>query len=146
MQSRNSLISNILTHSSVSLVFSGGCHGESAAEITYGERFSCWGSCRHPNLPRCIYWSKDYALPEWRQHQGNLRRFKAQYRKVQKLRHSTSQDESKKRAKAEQICEAHQVYIDQAQFYLDRVARTVELLKNTHKISGVLLSDFSIFS
>lgn len=94
----------------------------------------------------CVYWSKDYALPEWRQHQYNLRRFKALYRKIQKLRHSTSKDESKKLAKAAQICEAHQAYIDQAQFYLDRVTRTVELLKNTHKIPGVLLSDFSIFS
>ncbi|MCF6204107.1 MAG: hypothetical protein L3J59_10640 [Methylococcaceae bacterium] len=31
----------------------------------------------------CVYWSKDYALPEWWQHQYNLRRFKAQYRKIQ---------------------------------------------------------------
>ena len=94
----------------------------------------------------CAYWSQDYELPEWRQHQYNLRRFKALYRKIQKLRHSTSKDESKKRAKAEQICEAHQSYIDQAQFYLNRVARTVELLKNTHKIPEVLLSDISIFN
>ena len=93
----------------------------------------------------CVYWSKDYALPEWRQHQYNLRKFKALYRKIQKLRHSTSKDESKKLAKAEQICEAHQAYIDQAQFYLERVARTVELLKNTHKIPEVLLSDITVF-
>ena len=55
----------------------------------------------------CVYWSKDYALPEWRQHRYNLRQFKTLYRKIQKLRHSTSKDESKKRAKEEQICEAH---------------------------------------
>ncbi len=94
----------------------------------------------------CVYWSKDYALPEWRQHQYNLRQFKALYRKIQKLRHSTSKDESKKRAKEIKICETHQAYIDLAQFYLDRVARSVELLKNTHQIPEVLLSDFSLFS
>ncbi len=94
----------------------------------------------------CAYWSKDYALPEWRQHQYNLRRFKAQYRNIQKLRHSTSKDESKKRAKEAKICEAHQVYIDLAQFYLNRVARSVEILKNTHEIPEVLFSDLSIFS
>jgi hypothetical protein len=94
----------------------------------------------------CVYWSKDYALPEWRQHQCNLRRFKAQYRKIQKLRHSTSKDESKQRAKEAKICEAHQSYIELAQFYLNRVARSVDLLKNTHKIPEVLLSDLSIFS
>ena len=94
----------------------------------------------------CVYWSKDYALPEWRQHQYNLRQFKAQYRKIQKLPHSTSKDESKKRAKEVKICEAHQTYIDLAKFYLNRVIRSVELLKNTHKIPEVLLSDLSIFS
>lgn len=94
----------------------------------------------------CVYWSKDYALPEWRQHRYNLRQFKTLYRKIQKLRHSTSKDESKKRAKEEQICEAHQSYIDLAQFYLTRVARTVELLKNTYKIPETLLADLSIFS
>ena len=94
----------------------------------------------------CVYWSKDYALPEWRQHQCNLRRFKALYRKIQKLRHSTSKDESKKRVKEVKICDAHQAYIDLAQFYLNRVARSVELLKNTHKVPGVLLADLSIFS
>ena len=94
----------------------------------------------------CVYWSKDYALPEWRQHQCNLRRFKALYRKIQKLRHSTSKDESKKRGKEVKICDAHQAYIDLAQFYLNRVARSVELLKNTHKVPGVLLADLSIFS
>ncbi len=97
-------------------------------------------------IRNCVYWSKDYALPEWRQHQYNLRQFKALYRKIQKLRHSTSKDESKKRAKEIKICETHQAYIDLAQFYLDRVARSVELLKNTHQIPEVLLSDFSLFS
>ncbi len=94
----------------------------------------------------CVHWSKDYALPEWRQHQYNLRQFKALYRKIQKLRHSTSKDENKKRAKAAKICEAHQAYIDLAQFYLNRVARSVELLKNTYKIPEVLLSDLYMFS
>ncbi|MCF6252581.1 MAG: ISNCY family transposase, partial [Methylococcaceae bacterium] len=78
--------------------------------------------------------------------QCNLGRFKAQYRKIQKLRHSTSKNESKKRAKEAKTCEAHQAYIDLAQFYLNRVGRSVELLKNTYKISEVLLSDLSIFS
>ena len=94
----------------------------------------------------CIHWSEDYALPEWRQHKYNLRQFKALYRKIQKLRHSTSKDESKKKAKEQKICEAHQDYIDLAQRYLERVARSVELLKNTHNVPEVLLSDLAIFS
>ena len=81
----------------------------------------------------CVYWSRDYALPEWRQHQCNLRRFKTLYRKIQTLRHSTSKNESKQQAKEAKICEAHPAYIDLAKFYLDRVARSVELLTNTHR-------------
>lgn len=94
----------------------------------------------------CVYWRQDYALPEWRQHQYNLRQFKTLYRKIQKLRHSTSKDESKQQAKEEQIRAAHQSYIDLAQVYLNRVTCTVECLKNTHKISDALLTDFSVFS
>ncbi|MCF6202158.1 MAG: hypothetical protein L3J59_00600 [Methylococcaceae bacterium] len=93
-----------------------------------------------------MYWSQDYALPEWWQHQYNLRQFKTLYRKIQKLRHSTSKDESKQQAKEKQIRAAQQSYIDLAQIYLNRVTRTVELLKNTHKIPDALLTDFSVFS
>ena len=97
-------------------------------------------------IRECVAWSKDYGLPEWRQHQYNLRRFKALYRKIQKLRHSTSKNEDKKQAKAEQIKAAHQLYIDQAQTYLNRVARSIELLKHTHKTLEIQWSDLVLFT
>jgi len=97
-------------------------------------------------IRECAAWSKDYALPEWRQHQYNLRRFKALYRKIQKLRHSTSKDEDKKQAKAEQIKAAHQLYIDQAQTYLNRVAGSIELLKHTHRVPEIQWSDLILFT
>ena len=97
-------------------------------------------------IRECVKLNKDYALPEWRQHRYNLSRFKALYRKIQKLRHSTSKDEEKKQAKAELIKEAHQQYIDLAQTYLDRVARSIELLKNTYKLLEMLLSDLTLFT
>jgi hypothetical protein len=71
---------------------------------------------------------------------------KALYRKIQKLRHSTSKNEDKKQAKAEQIREAHQQYIDLAQTYLNRVAQSTELLKHVYKVPEILLSDLSIFT
>lgn len=94
----------------------------------------------------CVGWSRGYALPEWRQHQYNLRRFKALYRTIQKLRHSTSKDEDKKQAKAKQIKAAHQQYIELAQNYLNRVARSIELLKHSHKIPEILWSDLILFT
>lgn len=94
----------------------------------------------------CVNWSKDYPLPGWRQHQYNLRQFKKLYRKIQKLRHSTSKDEKKKQAQAIKICEAHQDYIDLAQTYLDRVSDSYVLLKATYKISETCLLELNVFS
>lgn len=97
-------------------------------------------------IRECVRWSKDYALPDWRQHQYNLRQFKKLYRKIQKLRHSSSKNEDKKAAKAAEICEAHQAYVDLARCYLNRVDRSIELLKNTHQIPEILLLDLNTFS
>jgi hypothetical protein len=97
-------------------------------------------------IRECVKWNKDYALPEWRQHRYNLGRLKALYRKIQKLRHSTSKDDDKKQAKAEQIKEAHQQYIDLAQTYLKRVKRNIALLKHTYKVPEILLSDLFLFT
>lgn len=94
----------------------------------------------------CVRWSKDHALPGWRQHQYNLRQFKKLYRKIQKLRHSTSKDEKKKQAQAEKICEAHRDYIELAHTYLTRVTESYTLLKYTHKIPATLLLELEIFS
>jgi len=115
---------------------------------------------------QCIYWRQDYSLPDWRQHKYNLTEFKRQYRRIQKLRHSTSKDEKKKLAQADLICKAHQstskdekkklaqadlickahqTYIDLAQKYLNRVTQSYELLINKYKIPKVLLLDMQTF-
>src|SRR5690606_34245026 len=43
--------------------------------------------------------SSTYNLPGWRQHLYHQRQFKRQYRKVQRLKHSTSKDETKQQQK-----------------------------------------------
>jgi hypothetical protein len=53
--------------------------------------------------------------------QGELRRLKKLLRRLQKLKHSTSKDESKKAARQQEIIQAHQAYLDLAR----------ELLKHT---------------
>ena len=94
----------------------------------------------------CVKWDKQHALPGWRQHQHNLRQFKNVYRKLQKLKHSTSKNEDIKTTKALEIKQAYQDYIDLAEFYLVRVKAGILILKNTHKISEVLLTDLHTFS
>jgi len=94
---------------------------------------------------QCVHLREDYPLPDWRQHKYNLTEFKRQYRRIQKLRHSTSKDEKKKLAQADLICNAHQTYIDLAQKYLNRVTQSYELLIGKYKVPKVLLLDMQTF-
>lgn len=94
----------------------------------------------------CVKWDKQHALPGWRQHQHNLRQFKNVYRKLQKLKHSTSKNEDIKASKAIEIKQAYQDYIDLAGLYLVRVKAGILILKDVHKISEVLLTDLHTFS
>jgi hypothetical protein len=97
-------------------------------------------------IRECVRWSKEYSLPGWRQHQYNLRQFKTLYRKIQKLRHSTSKNTDKQHARAALIREAHQRYIDLAQTYLDRVTDSYALLKDTYHQPEALLLELNTFS
>jgi hypothetical protein len=94
----------------------------------------------------CSVWDQQHALPGWRQHQHNLRQFKNLYRKLQKLKHSTSKNEDIKTAKVLEIKQAYQDYIDLAGFYLVRVKASILTLKNDHNIPDVLLTDLHTFS
>ena len=78
---------------------------------------------------------KTYDLTEWRQSQHLLRTIKKNYRLIQKLKHSTSKDEVKRQAKQDEIKEAHRVYIEQGQGFVQRVRVTSRLLKNDHGVT-----------
>jgi hypothetical protein len=94
----------------------------------------------------CVKWSLQHALPEWRLHKHNLSTFKKRYRKLQKLKHSTSKNEDIKAAKALEIKQAYQDYIDLAGFYLERTKASILTLKNDFHIPEVLLTDLRTFS
>jgi hypothetical protein len=94
----------------------------------------------------CVKWSLQHALPEWRLHKHNLSTFKKRYRKLQKLKHSTSKNEDIKAAKALEIKQAYQDYIDLAGFYLERTQASILTLKNDFHIPEVLLTDLRTFS
>src|SRR5664280_1425926 len=94
----------------------------------------------------CVQWSLQHALPEWRLHKHNLSKFKGLYRKLQKLKHSTSKNEDIKAAKALEIKQAYQDYIDLAGFYLERTKASILTLTTDYKIPDVLLTDLRTFS
>jgi hypothetical protein len=79
-------------------------------------------------------WSQQCGLTLWRQSDYNIRKFKKQYRRIQKLKHSTSKDEEKRKAQEDAIKQAHQVYLDQAEHYLERARTTRILLSTMHGI------------
>ena len=55
-----------------------------------------------------------------------VRQFKRLYRKLQKLKHSTSKNEDKKAAKELEIKQAYQDYIDLAGVYLEHTQASIE--------------------
>jgi hypothetical protein len=85
-------------------------------------------------------------LPGWRQHAHNLRQFKSLYRKLQKLKHSTSKNEAKKAAKELEIKQAYQDYIELAGVYLERTKAGVLILKNDFQIPEIQLSELNLFT
>lgn len=83
----------------------------------------------------------EYDLTEWRQSAYLLRAFKKSYRFIQRLKHSTSKDETKREAKQDQIKDAHQIYIDQAIGFVQRAHATSERLKNDFHLPSILLAE-----
>ena len=69
-----------------------------------------------------------HGLEGWRQFSYWLRKIKQAFRKIQKLKSSTSKDEQKQAARQRKIQEAHQTYIDMAQEVMARVETTLASL------------------
>ncbi|QPK62857.1 ISNCY family transposase [Methylomonas sp. LL1] len=80
-------------------------------------------------------------LTEWRQSAYHLRGFKKSYRLIQKLKHSTSQDEAKRQAKQAQIEAAYQTYLDQAEIYVHRAQATRQHLNQAHGLPTQMLAE-----
>ncbi|MBT8420460.1 MAG: ISNCY family transposase [Gammaproteobacteria bacterium] len=64
--------------------------------------------------------AKENGLKGWRRRRDYQKHLKRLYRIVQKLKHSTSKDEEKRKKKAKEIQQAYRNYLKLAQSYLDR--------------------------
>ena len=71
----------------------------------------------------------------WRQSKYNIKRVKKLFRKVQKLKHSTSKNPIKRVERARIIKEAYQAYIECAQSILLKITETIEILQEENRIS-----------
>jgi len=70
-----------------------------------------------------------FGLEGWRQSGHNWKKIKKLYRRAQKLKGSTSQDEAKKAKQQQVIKEAYQAYIDLAQEFVQRAEASVAELR-----------------
>lgn len=93
----------------------------------------------------CVQWGQQYDLPGWRQHRYNLKQLKRLRRTLQKLKQSKSKDETKKQAKALEIKQAYQDYLDLGNSYLERIKTSIVTLKNEYKIPTLQLNELYIF-
>jgi len=100
----------------------------------------------YKTIEECVHLSELYNLTGWRQGQHNIKTFKKQYRIIQKQKHSTSKDETKKLAYEELVKKSHESYINQAEAFLKRAAVTrqavinqsAELVKSVKELDGYI--------
>jgi len=69
-----------------------------------------------------------HGLPGWRQAAHPLRTLKKARRRLQKLKHSTAQDATKRQARQEEIQQAHRDYLEQAETLVGRLRDTRDQL------------------
>jgi hypothetical protein len=74
----------------------------------------------------CRHLYDDAGAGDWRQSTYNIRRFKRQYRIIQKMKHSTSRNEARQQEIAEKIIMEHNTYLDMAQSFLTRAEDTIK--------------------
>jgi hypothetical protein len=75
-------------------------------------------------IEECAKLSQVHGLNGWRKEAYNIRQFKKKYRKVQKLKHSTSKDENKQKIKENEIRQEHENYLNPAKDYMNRAKQT----------------------
>lgn len=74
----------------------------------------------------CRHLYGDAGVGDWRQSTYNIRRFKRQYRIIQKMKHSTSKNEARKQEIAKKIIMEHNTYLEMAQGFLARAEDTIK--------------------
>lgn len=82
-----------------------------------------WDALRK-TIEICTDLSQRHRLDGWRQSAYQLRQAKRLYRQAQQCKHSTSQDEDKRRVQQEKVRQAHQDYLSQARQIVRKAEQT----------------------
>ena len=93
----------------------------------------------------CTALCESCGLPGWRNNKPNIRQFKKLYRKVQKLRHSTSQNAEKRQAKEVAIGEAYEAYLKLGEHCLNRARTSRDQLNQDYGLPLMMLGELQTF-
>jgi len=74
----------------------------------------------------------DLGLSLWRQSSYNLRKLKKLFRRVQKIKHSTSKDDKKKAERESLILSAYEAYLSLAQSFVKKAKENLVMLRDAH--------------
>ena len=74
-------------------------------------------------------------VTSWRQSHHNIKKIKRLLRTLQKLRHSNSKDEEKKKIRGQFIIDKHQNYINECQEFVLKVIETIRFLRAHRNLS-----------
>ncbi len=86
---------------------------------------------------------REFGINGWRKSSYNLKTIKGLYRKIQKLRRSTSKDEKKQAARDEEIKQAYMTYISVVEYFLDRTAESLLELEAVQPVMPGIKNFFS---
>lgn len=74
-----------------------------------------------------------------------MRQFKKLYRRAQKLKHSTSQDESKRDAQRQAVIQAHEDYVQRARELIEKAQMTFDLITQPDPMTIVQITEINKF-
>jgi IS5 family transposase len=86
-----------------------------------------------------------WGLSDWRQSAYNLRQLKKAFRKAQKTKRSSSKDPDKQVAQAQRVVEAHQAYLELAEWFLCKAEDSAARLMGEHGVLPVELAEVQRF-
>ena len=92
-------------------------------------------------IEECVQLCELHNITGWRQGQHNIKIFKKQYRIIQKQKHSTSKDETKRLEYAGIVRKSHESYITLAEAFLKRAHNTRHLVLTQSRELTLSLKD-----
>jgi len=95
----------------------------------------------------CIiaFLADEFGLSGWRKFKNNIRHVKRLHRRTQKLKKSTSKNETKKAQREQLIIDAHQEYIDLVRSYILKAVETKKNIKTENTLFSNKIKDFNHF-